>query len=131
MQLWKGDEMGNKILFVDDTEMFQNIYKSKLSSEGYVVKTASNGVEALKCLAEEKPDLILLDLVMPVMDGFKVLSALKEKPEFASIPVIVFSSRGQPDEISKAVSLGATAYLVKTTTTPKEVVKKVREVLGS
>jgi CheY-like chemotaxis protein len=122
--------MSNKILFVDDAKMFQDIYKAKLISEGYSVRTANNGVEALKCLSEEKPDLILLDLVMPVMDGFKVLHALKSDPKLSSIPVIVFSSRGQPEEIEKAVSLGATGYLIKATTTPKEVVKKVKEVLG-
>ncbi|MDP3296308.1 MAG: response regulator [Thermodesulfovibrionia bacterium] len=120
----------NKILFVDDTKMFQSIYKSKLMSEGYEVKTADNGLEAIKSLSEEKPDLILLDLNMPVMDGFKVLQAVKANPIFSSIPVIIFSSRGQAEEIEKAVNLGADGYLVKTTTTPNEVVKKVKEVLN-
>lgn len=120
----------NKILFVDDTKMFQSIYKSKLMSEGYQVKTADNGLEAIKSLSEEKPDLILLDLNMPVMDGFKVLQAVKANPIFSSIPVMVFSSRGQAEEIEKAVNLGADGYLVKTTTTPNEVVKKVKEILS-
>ncbi len=123
----------NKILFVDDTKMFQNIYKSKLMSEGYLVKTADNGVEAIRILAEDKawkPDLILLDLMMPVMDGFKVLQAVKTNPDFSSVPVIVFSSRGQPEEVEKAVNLGADGYLIKTTTTPNAVVKKVKEILG-
>lgn len=120
----------NKILFVDDTKMFQSIYKSKLMSEGYQVRTADNGLEAIKSLSEEKPDLILLDLNMPVMDGFKVLQAVKANPDFSSIPVIVFSSRGQAEEIEKAVNLGADGYLIKTTTTPNDVVKKVKEILG-
>ncbi|OGW64078.1 MAG: hypothetical protein A3J72_00875 [Nitrospirae bacterium RIFCSPHIGHO2_02_FULL_40_19] len=122
----------NKVLFVDDTKMVQNIYKSKLMSEGYHVKTADNGVEAIKALTEDKewkPDVILLDLIMPVMDGFKVLQTIKTNPDFSSIPVIVFSSRGQAEEIEKAVNLGADGYLVKTTTTPNEVVKKVKEIL--
>ncbi|MEK7307779.1 MAG: response regulator, partial [Nitrospirota bacterium] len=75
-------------------------------------------------------DLVLLDLTMPLMDGFKVLQAIKENPKLSSIIVIVFSSRGQPEEIEKAVNLGADGYLIKSTTPPNEVVKKVREVLG-
>lgn len=121
----------NKILVVDDEKLFQNIYKSKLLSEGYQVKTAGNGTEAIKILSEETLDLVLLDLNMPVMDGFKVLQAIKSNPKLSSICVIVFSSRGQPEEIEKAVNLGANGYLVKATTTPNEVVEKVREILGS
>ncbi len=117
----------NKILIVDDKKMFQNIYKSKLLSEGCQVKTAGNGTEAIKISL----DLVLLDLNMLVMDGFKVLAAIKLMPKFSSICVIVLSSRGQPEEIEKAVSLGANGYLVKATTTPNEVVKKVKETLES
>ena len=123
----------NKILFVDDTKMLQNIYKSKLMSEGYQVKTADNGLEAIKVLTESKelkPDIILLDLNMPVMDGFKVLQTVKTNPDFSFIPVIVFSSMGQAEEIEKAVNLGADGYLIKTTTTPNDVVKKVKEILS-
>ncbi len=120
----------NKILVVDDAEMFQNIYRSKLMSEGFQVTIANNGMEAIKILSEEKPDLILLDLNMPVMDGFKVLQAVKSDPKLSSIHIIVLSSRGQPDEIEKAVNLGADGYLIKATTKPNEVVGKVKEVLG-
>lgn len=120
----------NKILVVDDTKMFQNIYKTKLMSEGFTVKLAGNGTEAIKILSEEAFDLVLLDLTMPLMDGFKVLQAVKENPKLSSIHVVVFSSRGQPEEIEKAVNLGADGYLIKSTTTPNEVVKKVRELLG-
>ena len=81
-------------------------------------------------MLEEAFDLVLLDLTMPLMDGFKVLQAIKENPKLSSTRVIVFSSRGQPEEIEKAVNLGADGYLIKSTTPPNEVVKKVREVLG-
>ena len=121
----------NKILVVDDEKMFQDIYKSKLLSEGFLVRTAGNGTEAIKILLEETLDLVLLDLNMPIMDGFKVLQAIKSNPKLSSICVIVFSSRGQPEEIEKAVNLGANGYLIKATTTPKEVVKKVKETLES
>ncbi len=121
----------NKILVVDDEKMFQDIYKSKLLSEGFLVRTAGNGTEAIRILTDERFDLVLLDLNMPVMDGFKVLAAIKSMPKLAQLHVIVFSSRGQPEEIEKAVSLGANGYLTKATTTPKEVVKKVKEALES
>ncbi len=119
----------NKILVVDDEKMFQDIYRSKLTSEGFLVKTAGNGTEAIRILSEETLDLVLLDLNMPVMDGFKVLAAIKSNPKLSSICVIVFSSRGQPEEIEKAVSLGANGFLIKATTPPNEVVKKVKEIL--
>ena len=120
----------NKILVVDDTKMYQTIYKTKLMSEGFEVKIAGNGAEAIRILSGEAFDLVLLDLTMPLMDGFKVLQAIKENPKLSSTPVVVFSSRGQPQEIEKAVNLGADGYLVKSTTPPNEVVKKVRDLLG-
>ncbi len=94
-----------KILVVDDTVMFQRIHAAKLSSEGFRVKTAGDGVEALNHLKNEAVDLIPLDLMMPVMDGFEVLEKPRESSESAKIPVIVFSSRGRAEEIERAVDL--------------------------
>jgi|Deesub1362A_J573_1020465.scaffolds.fasta_scaffold17614_2 CheY-like chemotaxis protein len=120
-----------KILLVDDAKIFQDIYKNLLMPEGYIVKVAGNGMEALKLAISEKPDLILLDLNMPVMDGFKVLEAVKSNPELSSIHIIVLSSRGVPAEIEKAVNLGADSYLVKATAKPKEVIAKIKSILES
>lgn len=120
----------NKILVVDDAKMFQDIYKNKLVSEGFRVKIASNGTEAMKILSEEEQDLILLDLYMPVMDGFKLLQFVKSDPKFSSTAVVVFTSSGQSEEIEKARTLGADDYLIKSITKPNEVVKKVKEVLA-
>lgn len=123
----------NKVLHVDDTKLVQNICKSKLMSEGYQVKTSDYGVEAIRVLTEDKdwkPDIMLLDLVMPVMDGFKVLQSIKTNPDLASIPVIVFTSREQPEQVEKAMNLGADGYLIKMTTTPNTVLNKVKETLG-
>lgn len=120
----------NKVLVVDDEKMFQDIYKIKLLSEGFQVKSASNGAEAIKLLMEEPPDIVLLDLNMPVMDGFKVLQTVKADAKLSPIHVIVLSSRGNPEEIEKALNLGADGYLIKSTTKPNEVIKKVKEVLG-
>jgi len=121
--------MKEKILIVDDTEFYLKAYQSKLLSAGYLARVANNGVEALKALTVEKPDLILLDLMMPVMDGFKVLQAVRANPDLQNVPVIVFSSRGAGDEISKAYEAGANDFLVKATTTPNKVVEKIKEVL--
>jgi CheY-like chemotaxis protein len=122
--------MTGKVLLVDDTEFYQRAYKNKLMPEGYLVTTASNGVEALKCLTQEKPDIILLDLMMPIMDGFKVLQAVKADERLKDIPVIIFSAKGASEEIEQAIKLGACDFLIKATTTPNKVLEKIKQVLG-
>ncbi|NKE72600.1 response regulator [Candidatus Manganitrophus noduliformans] len=121
--------MKEKVLIVDDTEFYQKAYQNKLLSAGYITSVANNGVEALKALTTDKPDLILLDLMMPIMDGFKVLQTVKANPNLQSIPVIVFSAKGASEEISKALQAGASDFLVKATTTPNKVVEKIKAVL--
>ncbi|MBI3802647.1 MAG: response regulator [Nitrospirae bacterium] len=121
--------MKEKILIVDDTEFYQRAYKNKLLSAGYLPTVANNGVEALKAITTDKPDLILLDLMMPIMDGFKVLQTVRANPNFQSVPVIVFSAKGASEEISKALQAGANDFLVKATTTPNKVVEKIKEIL--
>lgn len=121
--------MREKVLIVDDTEFYQKAYKNKLLSAGYITSVANNGVEALKALTTDKPDLILLDLMMPIMDGFKVLQTVKANPNFQNIPIIVFSAKGASEEISKALQAGANDFLVKATTTPNKVVEKIKEIL--
>lgn len=118
-----------KVLIVDDTEFYQRAYKNKLLTSGYTATVANNGVEALKAIMTDRPDLILLDLMMPVMDGFKVLQAVRANPDLASIPIIVFSAKGASEEISKALEAGATDFLVKATTTPNRVLEKIKELL--
>lgn len=121
--------MKEKVLIVDDTEFYQKAYQNKLLSAGYITSVANNGVEALKALTTDKPDLILLDLMMPIMDGFKVLQTVKANPNLQNIPVIVFSAKGASEEISKALQAGASDFLVKATTPPNKVVEKIKEVL--
>lgn len=122
--------MKNKVLLVDDSKIVQQMYVNKLISEQFTVLTADNGIEAIKILSRELPDIILLDLVMPVLDGYKVLQVLKKDQRFSSIPVLVFSARGRPEEIEKALALGASGYIVKATTKPNEVIEEIRKVLG-
>lgn len=88
--------------------MIQQVYKNALTFEQFEVRTVDNGMEAIKALSEEKPDIILLDLMMPVMDGYKVLQVVKTDPKLSMIPVLVFSAKGQPEEVEKSLALGAT-----------------------
>lgn len=120
-----------KILLIDDTEFYQKAYRNKLVSEGYLVTTANNGIEGLKAISADKPDMVLLDLMMPVMDGYKVLQAMKADANLKDIPVIVFSAKGATEEIERAVATGASDFLIKATTTPNKVVEKIKQLLAS
>jgi DNA-binding response OmpR family regulator len=122
--------MRNKILLVEDSKVIQQMYRNKLIFEQFNVLTADNGMEAIKILSQEKPDIILLDLMMPIMDGYKVLQVVKTDPKLSSIPVLVFSAKGQSEEVEKALNLGAAGYIVKATTKPNEVVEQIRKVLS-
>lgn len=122
--------MRNKVLLVEDSKVVQQMYRSKLTIEQFTVLTADNGVEAIKLLSTEIPDIILLDLMMPVMDGYKVLQVIKTDPRLTDIPVLVFSARGQPEEVERSMNLGAAGYIIKATTKPNEVVEQIRKVLN-
>jgi len=122
--------MRNTILLVEDSKVVQQMYRNKLTFEQFNVLTADNGMEAVKVLSKEKPDIILLDLMMPIMDGFKVLQVVKTDPRLSNIPVLVFSAKGQSEEVEKALNLGAAGYIVKATTKPNEVVEQIRKVLS-
>lgn len=122
--------MRNKVLLVEDSKAVQQMYRNKLTIEQFQVLTADNGMEAIKVLSQEKPDIILLDLMMPIMDGYKVLQVIKTDPKLAKIPVLVFSAKGQPEEVEKALNLGAVGYIVKATTKPNEVIEKIKSVIS-
>lgn len=101
------------ILVVEDDRFFQKFYSHKLEEEGFRVDTADNGEIGLKIAREGKPDIILLDLVMPIKDGFDFLAAREKDEVLKKIPVLVFSTLGQEQDIDKAKSLGATGYVNK------------------
>ena len=121
--------MKYQVLLVEDSKAIQQMYRNKLMMEQYAVVTADNGMEAIRALSLSKPDIILLDLMMPIMDGYKVLQVVKTDPKLKDIPVLVFSAKGQSDEIERALSLGAAGYIVKSITKPNEVVEKIRATL--
>jgi len=119
-----------KILIIEDEEIILNLLQKKLSQEGYEISVAKDGQEGLRLMKEVKPDLILLDIVMPKIGGFEVMEEMQKEDELKSIPVIVVSNSGQPVEIDKAQALGAKDWLIKTEFDPKEVIEKVVKQIG-
>ncbi len=118
-----------KILLVEDEKTLSEMYKTKFERENFQVLTADNGTPVLELAKKEKPDAILLDIILPKMDGFTVLKQLKSDPKTKSIPVLMLTNLGQEEDIKKGKSLGAKDYIVKANFTPSQVVEKVREVV--
>ncbi|MFC1629927.1 PleD family two-component system response regulator [Patescibacteria group bacterium] len=118
-----------KILFIEDESALQKTLGTTLQQEGYEVKPALDGETGLKLAESEKPDLILLDLVLPRMHGFEVLKKLKENPETKAIPVLILTNLEDVKEVEKAIELGATTYLVKENYSLEEVVEKVKKTI--
>ncbi len=121
--------MGENILIVEDDKFLRELISRKLLGEGFKIDEAIDGEEGLKKLQESKPDLILLDLILPGLDGFDVLQRIKDDPGTASIPVLILSNLGQKDEIERGLKLGAVDFLVKAHFTPEEIVQKIKEAL--
>jgi len=118
------------ILFVEDESVLQKTFGEILKQEGYEVISALDGEIGLRLAKEKKPDLILLDLILPKIHGFDVLKKLKEDKETQEIPVIVLTNLEGIGDVDKALELGATTYLVKAQYTLEEVVEKIKKALG-
>jgi DNA-binding response OmpR family regulator len=114
---------------VEDDPFLIDIYTKKLKSSGFEVKVAENGEKALRCLQEKKPDLLLLDIVLPEMIGWEVLRKIKENPKLKDLKIVVLSNLGQKEEVEKGLKLGATKYLIKAHYTPSEVVQEIKKIL--
>lgn len=119
-----------KIVFIEDETTLQKMLSAALKEEGYFVVTASDGEEGLAAVRSEKPDLVLLDLILPKMDGFTVLGEIKKDEALAHIPVIVLTNLESAEDVGKVVALGATTYLVKANYDLPDIVLKIKEVLG-
>jgi DNA-binding response OmpR family regulator len=120
-----------KIMIVEDDPTLRDIYTTRFGAEGYDVVSASDGELALSTAVKERPDLILLDIMMPKISGFDVLDILRATPETKDTKIIVMSALSQTADIEKGKNLGASAYLVKSQVTLSEVVEKVKAVLNS
>lgn len=118
------------ILLMEDDAFLANIYKTKFEMEGFAVSVAENGEDGLAAVKKKPPSIILLDILLPKMDGFTALKKLKADPSTQSIPVILLTNLGQKDDVDKGLELGAVDYLIKAHFKPSETVAKVKKVLG-
>jgi CheY-like chemotaxis protein len=128
MSIEINQERKKVVLIVEDDRFLQKILLMKFVSEGFAVRTAADGAEAIsQATSLPKPDLIVLDLILPVKDGFEVLADLRTMPAVSDIPVVVLSNLGQQHDIDRARQLGAIDFYVKSSLSIQEVVQKVRE----
>ncbi len=121
--------MPKKILLIEDEGLLSEMYEEKLKEEGFEVISVTEARDGLRLAKKEKPDLILLDILLPRENGIEFLMWLKEDPELSFIPVLVFSNFDDPETKKKAFHFGAKEYLIKTNYTPKEVVEKIKNYL--
>ncbi len=122
--------MSKLILLIEDDPFLIDIYTKKIKNSGFEVQVAENGPNALKILKEKKPDLILLDIVLPEMEGWEVLRRIKEDKATAALKVVVLSNLGQRSEVEKGLKLGAMKYLIKAQHTPSQVVTEIKKILN-
>ncbi len=125
----EGDQK-EKILIIEDDRFIAKMYQTKLGLEGYTVEVAENGAIGIEKIKSFSPDLVLLDIIMPEVDGFQVLETIRDDPTINSTPVIVMSNLAQEDHLKRARALGAKDYIVKSQLTPADVVKKIKETLA-
>jgi len=122
--------MAKKILIIEDDKFLRKVITKKLSKGGYSVIEAIDGEKGLEAVKKEKPDLVLLDLVLPEMDGFEVLAKMKKESSLSKTPVIILSNLGEKEEIDKGFKMGATDYLVKAHLIPGEILDRIEVALN-
>ena len=114
------------VLVVEDDKFISNAFKTKFESEGFTCKLAFNGEEALEILQDFVPSIIILDLVMPVKNGFEVLRAVRQDARLKEVPVIVATNLGEEQYIVKAKEMGANDYILKSELSLSDLVKKIK-----
>lgn len=119
-----------KILVVEDDKFLNNAYKVKFTKAGFEVKVATDGNEAIKALGEFTPDVILLDLIMPIKDGFATLEEIRANQAWKAIPIVIASNLGQQEDIKRGMSLGATDFIIKSDMSMEELLKKVTDIVA-
>ncbi|MCK4592376.1 response regulator [Candidatus Parcubacteria bacterium] len=118
-----------KVLIIEDDSYISDMYRIKFESENFEIAVANNGIEGIKFLEKVVPDIILLDVVMPKVDGFSVLKTIKKNPKLNKIPVVLLTNLSQKENVERGFELGASSYIIKAHFTPSEVVEKIKEVL--
>ncbi|TSC82098.1 MAG: hypothetical protein G01um101420_628 [Parcubacteria group bacterium Gr01-1014_20] len=120
--------MGKKILVIEDDRFLSSLMKARLEKEGFTAIQAFDGEEALNLLKQDKPDLIVMDLIMPKVSGFELLESISLDPQISRIPVMILSNLGQDSDIDKVKRLGAVEYFVKVKTSIDDLVTHVKEI---
>ena len=118
-----------KIVLIDDEKDLLDLYKIKFGMEGFNVFAARNGKDGVELVSKYKPEVVLMDVVMPEGDGFYVLEKLHKNEETKDIPVVIFTQLDNKDDEKELINMGAADYLVKVKNTPAQVVKRVKSVL--
>ena len=117
------------ILLVEDDPFLTDIYTTKLKEEGFSVVVATDGEDCLRKVKEGTPDLLLLDIVLPSIDGWEILRKIKKDDKLNNLKVVILSNLGQKGEVEKGLKLGALKYLIKAHYTPSEVIDKIKKIL--
>jgi len=118
-----------KILVVEDDPMISSMYKTKFEVDGFEVFTADNGATGLELAKKEKPDIVMLDIILPQLDGFSVLEQIKQDKATKSIPVIMLTNLSTDEDKKKGEKMGALDYLVKASLTPGQISEKIKQIL--
>jgi len=118
-----------RVLLAEDDPFLIDVYTTKLKEVGFKVDVAKDGQIALDFLQKNKPDILLLDIILPRIDGWEILKKIKQEHKFKDLPIIILSNLGQKQEVEKSLALGATKYLIKAHYTPAEIVKEIRKLL--
>lgn len=121
----------SRILLVEDDDALANVYMTRLQAEGFEVRRVNNGEDALASALSYKPDLVVLDVMMPKVSGFDVLDILRNTPETANLKIIMLTALSQDSDQERAKSLGADDYLVKSQVVISDVIERIRHHLGS
>lgn len=121
---------GQKILLVEDDPFLSSLLKNRLQKESFNIILAQDGEEALSSLKSGKPNLVLLDIILPKKSGFEVMEEIREDPQLEKIPIIIISNLGQPEDVQKGHELGAIEYYVKAKTSIDDLIEKIKEFLA-
>jgi DNA-binding response OmpR family regulator len=120
-----------KILFIEDDPLIVKIYSTRLKADGHEVDSAENGEDGLKVAYEKKPDIVVLDVMMPKMDGFAVLEKLRADEFFKTKPILMYSNLNNEEEIVRAKKMGVTEFIVKANLSPTQMVVKIEQYIPS